>query len=199
MSGGSTEGLHGRLRAATAEAHHALERDLDWEARIATLRGYRDLLAGFYGFHAGYEPAIGRALADEDLFGPRRRLERLDGDLRGLGLDRPAIAALPVAVPIAMGGPAAALGALYVLEGSTLGGQVIRQALERRHGAAVADACAYYQGHGRATAAQWQTFCDALEARCADAAAERATLAAAVATFDALRSWLVPGLDVRAA
>ena len=184
--------LHGRLRAATAEAHAALERDLDWEARTATLTGYADLLARLHGFHAGYEPAIGQALDDEAFFGERRRLACLEADLSGLGFDGPRIAGLPHARPIALDRPVEALGALYVLEGSTLGGQVIGRALERRHGARIAGACAYYCGRGRRTAAMWAAFCKRLDGACTDAAVEQAALAAGIATFGALRAWLLP-------
>lgn len=181
--------LHARLREATAGAHQALERDLDWEARTATLSGYRDLLARMRGFHAGFEPAIGKAVADEDFFGPRRRLGHLDADLRRLGLEGAAIQALPTVLPIAMAGPAAGLGALYVLEGSTLGGQQIGRSIVERHGPDVERACSYYLGYGRAIGPMWNDFRARLDTL-SDSPAAAEALDAGVATFDALRVWL---------
>ena len=45
------DGLHARLRAATDPAHRALEASLDWQARVATLSGYRndDVLVSGHG------------------------------------------------------------------------------------------------------------------------------------------------------
>ncbi|GJE53837.1 MULTISPECIES: biliverdin-producing heme oxygenase [Methylobacterium] len=188
-----TEGLHARLRAATAGAHQALERDLDWEARTATLQGYRDLLALMRGFHAGFEPAIGRMLDDEDFFGPRRRLQALDADLNRLGLGATDIAGLPAVSPIALTSRASAYGALYVLEGSTLGGQVIGRSIAERHGPDAEAACRYYRGHGRATGRMWNAFRARLDGLDGDDA-----LVAGIATFDALRTWLARAEAVRA-
>lgn len=176
--------LHRRLRAATEAAHEGLERNLGWEGRVATLSGYRELLTRFRGFHAAYEPAIGAGLADEPFFGPRRRLDRLDADLAYLGLDAATIAALPVS-PVPRLDGSAALGALYVLEGSTLGGQVIGRRIAALHGFET-DGLAYYRAHGPATGAMWSAF----RARLETAADEAALTETAVATFEAMRVWL---------
>ncbi|MBY0254738.1 MAG: biliverdin-producing heme oxygenase, partial [Methylobacterium organophilum] len=143
----SRDGLHARLRAATDPAHRALEVSLDWQARVATLDGYRDLLGRLYGFHAVWEAAIGSGLADEPFLAPRRRLALLAADLDHLGLRPDAVAALPRPAAPALHGPAAATGALYVLEGSTLGGQLIGRHIAGLHGFSGAG-LAYYRAHG---------------------------------------------------
>ncbi|GJE44310.1 biliverdin-producing heme oxygenase [Methylobacterium soli] len=181
--------LHQRLRAATAAAHENLERSLDWEARVATLDGYRVLLARFRGFHAVYEPAIGAALGDEAFFAPRRRLARLDADLRHLGATSDPDA-LPGPPAPALADPASAIGALYVLEGSTLGGQMIGRRIAALHGFDAETGCGYYLAHGRRTGAMWAAFRARLDALAEGPDAEAAAIAAAEATFDALRLWL---------
>ena len=183
--------LHERLRAATAAAHAALERDLDWASRVATLSGYRDLLARLRGLHAVYEPAIGLALADEDFFGPRRRLAKLDADLARLGLAPGAVAALPIPAQVALS-PRNALGALYVLEGSTLGGQAILRDVERRLGLGPGPGTLYYRGHGPATSAMWRALLARLDGLSGDPAAEDEVAAAGVTTFRATAAWLTP-------
>ncbi|WP_331308609.1 biliverdin-producing heme oxygenase [Methylobacterium oryzae] len=95
----SRDGLHARLRAATDPAHRALETSLDWQARVATLGGYRDLLGRLYGFHAVWESAIGSGLADEPFLAPRRRLALLAADLDHLGLPASAVLNLPPCHP----------------------------------------------------------------------------------------------------
>ena len=181
--------LHQRLRTATASAHQGLEDALDWRARVATRDGYRDLLARFHGFHAAYEPAIGVALADESFWGPRRRLPALAADLAHLGLPEAGIAALPRPSAVTFADAAAAMGALYVLEGSTLGGQVIGRHIGTVHGLADAG-LAYYRAHGRQTGVMWNAFRARLDLLSGDAKAEAAALATGTATFDALRTWL---------
>ncbi|BAU93052.1 heme oxygenase [Methylorubrum populi] len=182
-----SDSLHARLREATAAAHEALERDLDWEARVATLPGYRDLLVRLRGFHAAYEPAIGAALADAPFFDPRRRLPALDADLHALDRRAPDTPSAPAAPRL--DGPGAALGALYVLEGSTLGGAVIGRHVARLHGEGVP--LAYYAGRGRDTGPLWRSFRERLDGLPeADAAA---AFAAGIATFEAMRGWLVSG------
>lgn len=180
------ETLHTRLRVATADAHAALERDLDWQARVATLPGYRALLARLRGFHAAYEPAIAVGLADAEFLSPRRRLAALDTDLAALGLDEAAREALPVPAAPALDGEGAAFGALYVLEGSTLGGVVIGRHVGGLHGEAAP--LAYYAGRGREAGPLWRTFRERLDGL--PPAQEAAAFAAGIATFEAMRTWL---------
>ncbi len=181
--------LHERLRTATARAHQALETELDWQAQVATRAGYISLLARLRGFHAAYEPAIGAALDDEAFFGPRRRIALLDTDLACFGWDAGRIAALPTPNLASLRNRAEAMGALYVFEGSTLGGQFIAKHIGRLHGFDLSSGCAYYRGHGRATAAMWTAFCARLETL-AGGAHEEAAFDAGIATFEAMRLWL---------
>ncbi len=182
-----SDSLHARLREATAAAHDALERDLDWQARVATLPGYGDLLVRLRGFHAAYEPAIASALDDPDFFDPRRRLAALDADLAAL--DRNALKALATPASPRLDGAGAGLGALYVLEGSTLGGAVIGRHVAALHGAAAP--LAYYAGRGRAVGPLWRAFRERLDALPETEA--RAAFAAGIGTFEAMRAWLVSG------
>jgi heme oxygenase len=57
-----------------------------------------------------------------------------------------------------------ALGALYVLEGSALGGQVILRDIEARIGRQIAGATQFFGGRGTAVGPTWQTFKTALNA-----------------------------------
>ncbi|TNE49170.1 MAG: biliverdin-producing heme oxygenase [Deltaproteobacteria bacterium] len=53
--------------------------------------------------------------------------------------------------------PAALLGALYVLEGSTLGGQILRKHLQHMYGLQD-DGLRYYTGYGKQTGSRWKAF-----------------------------------------
>ncbi|SFU94481.1 Heme oxygenase [Methylobacterium sp. 174MFSha1.1] len=178
-----------RLRAETQSAHEAIERDLAWETRVTTRDGYRALLARFWGFHAELEPALAAVLQDDAFLDPRRRLAHLAADLRFLGLGDAAIAALPrphLALPRDRD---EAFGALYVLEGSTLGGQVIARHIGRQLGLTAEEGCRYYAAHGRETGAMWKAFRQRLAEEAARGRPET-IVAAATGTFDAMRHWL---------
>jgi heme oxygenase len=181
-----------RLRRETAQAHARLERELDLLRAPASRRRFARLLGRFHGFHLVWEPVVARALRDDTFFAPRHRGDLLRTDLRALGLDEREIAALP-ACEAAAGlatTRAAAIGSLYVLEGSTLGGQVIGRALA---GAPwlPPGGLRYFDPYGRETGTLWRQFRSWAEAAAPpDAAPE--IVAAARATFDLLHDWLIP-------
>ena len=173
-------GLSDRLRVDTARAHAALEAELDLLHDLARPRLVR-VLQRFAGFHAGWEPAVSRLLDEPALVEPRLRLPALHADLARLGASTDG-QAWPA--PAWLDGPAAAWGSLYVMEGSTLGGQVIGRALR----AAGIDGLGYFDGRGREAGPLWREL-----RRRIDVLPEPDRVShAAVATFDALRAWMSP-------
>ncbi|MBI1180092.1 MAG: biliverdin-producing heme oxygenase [Alphaproteobacteria bacterium] len=175
------------LRRATASSHAGLERALESSGLLSGPPGGA-LLERFYGFHAAWEPAMAAGLGDDALFEPRRRLALLEADLHDLGRTPAELARLPRCIAAA-GLAAAPHGSLYVLEGATLGGQVIRRRLHAR-----GTPCPrYFNPYGAATGAMWS----ALKARLRGATTmegRAAMTAAAVATFELLHDWLRPVL-----
>ncbi|MFD0934978.1 biliverdin-producing heme oxygenase, partial [Methylobacterium trifolii] len=128
-------------------------------------------------------------ISDDAFLAPRLRLDALAADLRHLGLPEDSLAALPRPDPVFLAGPAAAMGALYVLEGSTLGGQVIGRHIAAQHGI-TGDGLAYYRAHGPRTGAMWAAFRARLDASSDEPAGEEAVTESAIATFEAMRAWL---------
>ncbi len=114
-----TREVHARLEAAPAMAG-LLAPDVTHTQYVLALRG-------FHAFHAGMRRALApharRFLPFDLAAGPA--LDALAADLAWYGEAVPARAATMPALPDV----AAALGALYVLEGSALGGRVIGRAL----------------------------------------------------------------------
>lgn len=104
--------------------HEALERRSNVLGRIAAPDARRALVEGFHRLHASLEPGLARWLDGvEDLdFEARRRAPWLVRDLEALGGRAEADPAAPT-----LASRAEALGWLYVLGGSTLGGRVIRK------------------------------------------------------------------------
>lgn len=170
--------LSERLRRDTADAHARLEAELDLLRDLTPARITR-VLRRFAGFHAGWEPAVARLLDEPALWEPRRRLPALRHDLARLGASPP-VEAWPV--PAWLGDRAAAWGSLYVMEGSTLGGQVIGRALCE----VGIDGLRYFDGRGREAGPLWRELRRRLDLL-PDA---DPVVAAADRTFDALRLWM---------
>ncbi len=143
-----------RLRVATAACHAEVEAIVSIATRVRRRDDYVDLLGRFYGLHAGLESRLQEPtweLAWRDVgieISAHRRAPLLVADLCGLGLQVPAIA--PEFAPFATFG--AALGCLYVLEGSALGGQVVAGQVAATIGEVPA---AFLTGGGRRTGMLW--------------------------------------------
>ena len=176
-----------RLRAETRAAHQALEAELDIFRHLATEPGRRRLARRFHGLHAGAEAALApwlSAVPGLD-YEARRRRPALDRDLAHFG--EPAPPPCPVAPPASR---AEALGFLYVLEGSTLGGQVIRKQILKR--GQRLDGVSFLDPYGAQTGRRWQGFLAVLDRECPPERPEAGQAAArgGVQGFTAARDWL---------
>jgi heme oxygenase len=169
-----TSDTHRRLRDATRDRHERLEARLDILNRLLTVPGRRELVAGFHALHAGAEAALEPLLGGVPGldFHARRRSERLARDLAGLG------GRVRPSPPMPVYGVAQALGVLYVLEGSTLGGRVIRRHLAANGGDMAG--LGFLDPYGAATGDRWRSFLDVLDAE----ADVDSLVAGAVAGFD---------------
>ena len=176
------------LRTVTRPSHDALEGALgllDEQLEAAT---YRTILQRFYGFWRDWEPQVATLLQDDALLGPRRRLHLLAADLTALGMSGHAMAALPSCPLPPLADAAAALGSLYVMEGSTLGGRVIQRHIGRRLGLDEQSGGSYFAGYGTQTGMMWRSFLVRLDQ--APMAEAGRIGSGATATFERLAWWL---------
>jgi len=181
------------LRTVTRPAHHLLEGALGLLDERLDQDTYKQVLERFYGFWRGWEPQVAALLQDGPLLDPRRRLHLLKADLAVLGSSACAVDALPACPLPLLHDAAEALGSLYVMEGSTLGGRVIQRNVERHLGFDGGSGCTYFAGYGASTGMMWRLFLARLdEAPAADA--ERIATCA-TATFEHLACWLPRKLD----
>lgn len=121
-----------RLREATRASHDRVEGELRLLDGSLTPHRYREVLGRFYGYYAVLEPALDAWHRREGLLDwpARRKLHLLAADLGELGWGGPATADLPLCAEVpAIRSSGEALGALYVVEGATLGGAVIARRL----------------------------------------------------------------------
>jgi heme oxygenase len=190
------DGAMAALRAGTAEQHLRIENLLGLGTPFGRAH-YGQVLQGFAAFLQGWEASVARALPHElRRWAAGERSARVAGDLDALGLDAPA----PGAGAPALDGTAQALGSLYVLEGSALGGQLISRHLREHLGIEPATGGAYFHGEGVATGARWRDFRTVVEHEIGgDGPATAQAVDAAVRTFEALLATFQGHLHERAA
>ena len=186
-------GIHRRLQQATQPCHARLEARLPLLDPALSRSRYRCVLEAFYGFYDPLEAAMMAvpcgSLRQE--VARRRKSQWLAQDLEALGETGVGLSALPrcAALP-EMQGPASVLGALYVVEGATLGGQMVSRLLGQSLGRD-ADRCTrFFRSYGQAVGPMWNAFLALLTERARDRQTERDIIAAACATFSSFEQWL---------
>lgn len=169
---GGTGGLRHRLRTETAGLHDAVERAVDLPRSVGSRADYVALLTRLHGFHTVAEvqlarPAWRRSWSDLGIeLGRHERSPLLAEDLRRLGA--PVVGPSPGAGRLLpdRGGPlkgparfGEALGCLYVLEGSSLGGRVLGPAVRQTLGAVPT---AFFDSDGRQHPSPWRSLQEGL-------------------------------------
>ncbi len=185
------------LRTATRTHHDRLETHPALRALASAgidRATYRDLLGAFFGFYRVLEPRLESEAARAGLaldLAARRKLPWLRSDLRALGLSDEAVEGLPSPSGLpSIAGPPAVLGALYVVEGSTLGGRVLLRRLLRGGELRDAGALRFFRGHGDQTGAMWRELAALLEAPPSSSVEPAGATRTACALFESLQAWL---------
>jgi heme oxygenase len=164
-----------------------------------TREHYAATVARLYGFYAPLERSLSAhrevgfvALAGLDL-AMRTKTPSLERDLAALGLEREVLPLcddlprLPTAAHV--------FGCAYVLEGATLGGQIIGRHLRERLGIGAESGAAFYAAYGKQIGPMWRRFGRSVDAYArAHPDRSEAIVEGAARTFDALGRWLAaPG------
>ncbi|WDU63110.1 biliverdin-producing heme oxygenase [Pseudomonas poae] len=178
------------LRAGTALLHVTLEKRLPFFSEQLDADGYQRLIQAYYGFYQPMEAALYDSGLIPDGFDPQLRVKTptLVSDLHALGLSAnalPRCAHLPL-----LDTPAACLGALYVLEGATLGGQVLRREMAQRLHVNADNGGAFLNVYGAETGRRWKDFLDYLGRMPLDTLARQQAVDAARSTFSCFEQWL---------
>ncbi len=182
-----------RLRSETSERHADLEQKLPLVDPHLSRDGYRAILEGFFGYYVPLEAQLGGSAVWGGLdfdFSARRKVPQLEKDLGVLGRtteDLPQCAELPELVTISQ-----VLGCLYVIEGATLGGQIITRHLQANLGITPETGGAFFAGYGVENGARWQAFGAMITAAAAQFGGEDEIVASANRTFETLELWLFP-------
>lgn len=180
------------LRERTGALHQELEGILIPRIKqTSTPAGYLSLLQLFYGYYYPLEQYIAAHL-DTSFpggFEHRRKASLLLQDMaviNGAPVEPPPLCTdIPEIIDACQ-----ALGALYVLEGSTLGGQVICQILTRNLIIPeLPKALSFFEGYGANTQAMWDSFVHYLDGYNGTDAQKARLIQSAADTFLKFRIW----------
>jgi heme oxygenase len=177
--------LRQSLRDATSAAHERLHHHPGFAAiqnGTIDLAQYRSLLARLYGFYEPFEAAVGIA-GDRSAW--------LRADLAAVTMGSYPFATIPHCTALArFATPALRLGALYVVEGSMLGGRQLARNLDLLLGSLATEGRRFFLGRGSNTTAEWNVYLARLAAAESTPAARDEIVAAAVTTFSIFEEWL---------
>ncbi len=179
------------LRDATRSHHTRLEQRMNILRPDFSLSDYQRLLLGFLGYYRPLErtlaacPGLRTWLPD---YHPRRiKTPLLERDLLALGHDPAELAGIPDCdqIPV-IRDRSQIMGCLYVMEGSTLGGQVLQRHFNQTLGLTVDTGVCFFAGYGPETRSLWQRFGVCLVAAELD---EASVVTTACQTFTSLECW----------
>jgi heme oxygenase len=185
-----------RLRDETAALHAHVEAMLNPAVRFSSRSEYAELLRILHPFYRKCEVVLA-ALPWQEIgfdFDARRKDHLLIADLQALGepsVDERPDAYCPICIDLASG-----FGTLYVLEGATLGGRILRKQLRSKLGIDATNGGSFYDCYADRTNERWTEFKAAAESY-VGAQPHRidSTLAAATATFTAIGRLLAPAAE----
>lgn len=182
--------LRDEIRAATHAEHEDLESHIDLMRPDFELKEYACLLQKYHVFYHALERfLLGRAAQPSEFarFYCRDRLKAcwLVSDLKALGVevDAPADAHLQERLAALFASEQGLLGALYVIEGSMLGGSVMSKQFRKRFDLTPETGLMFFTGYGSDTREKWLAMLGLLGQFDHDPAARRETVEGARSMF----------------
>jgi heme oxygenase len=151
--------LSEKIKLNTKNTHQSLEKKLITRMRpIKDKKDYGEFIGLFYSYFGALELEINKYLELSFLpdYPQRRKSSALAADLSALGMPLPTLAFKNDLPEIS--NHYQALGALYVIEGSTLGGRIICDMLHRQMGLQDSTGMSFFNGYGELTGDMWQIF-----------------------------------------
>jgi heme oxygenase len=150
-----------RLRQETAAEHAGTEETVPLMRESLTRTEYADCLLRFYRVAHAWDRWADAHVPDDlhALLAGRRRAQLLADDLATFGATAPVEDRFDRMNETVAGDPRLVfLGRMYVMEGSTLGGQYIAKHVEEKFALAPGQGDSYFVGYGDDTGARWQEF-----------------------------------------
>jgi heme oxygenase len=185
------------LRSRTAACHQVLEQNpfsIALLSNTVSNDDYTAYLKKLYGFVNGFEKNVFSELLsflpDIEL---RKKAQLITSDLLSQNIVTRDIAVLPDCFfKNLYSTKAAAWGGMYVLEGSTLGGQIIERHLKKNRKSAFKGS-SYFTAYGAETGSFWKTFLHHLSKAAQDPGEAEQIIDSAIKTFSAINTWITSG------
>ena len=178
--------LSSSLKSYTGSPHASLEKLLIGKLRkISSNNDYARILELMYGYYHPIESRIETLLGEREF---SRKAEWIIDDLHilGNGFHTPQIC---IDIP-QITNTAQAFGALYVLEGSTLGGVHIAGMIAKKLTFPGPAPLRFFEGYGTETKQRWETFCTVLNEKQFNEAEKEQVLTTAAQTFMLFEKWI---------
>lgn len=179
------------LKIETAKNHQEIETKMSFMKPDLSFAEYTDQLKRFYGFYAGFESQVSTNLEISALidWGARKKVQLIEQDLAAL--DFLQTEKLSTWQPLqSVNSNAEILGALYVIEGSTLGGQFIFLNLKKTLNLSAERGASFFAGYGSKTGQMWRSFVEVLDSHVLSKEDKLVALKSAQNTFDEFGEWL---------
>lgn len=178
------------LRAATGASHKSLEDRMPFMRPELDRALYIRLIQAYYGFYAPLETLIASVAGVSQRDRQRQKVPALVRDLTALGLSASDIQALPLCADLpTIDNAHQLLGTRYVIEGATLGGQVLRRVIKDKLAIEADSGAEFLDVYGRDTGPLWKAFLQQL-AEAEDPHYHGQIVDAACATFSCFERWL---------
>ncbi len=185
-----------QLRSKTAHSHQLIEQNRVSQSLMSqdvTITQYTQYLKSMYGFVYGFEKMVFPLLKHNELLqiDDRRKSHLIQADLALVNHTAVQPYVNDELFSIHYQTASAALGGMYVLEGSTLGGQIINRHLSKVLGDSVAGKTTYLTAYNGQTGSMWKIFLQLLCEAGATTANEDEIIDSAVDTFSLLNNCLL--------
>lgn len=187
------------LKEHSRKDHDSIEGSIDLVKCAADPEKYLKVLKAFYGYYLPVEKIFDEYAADFMAMGinleERHKLKLLTDDLQHLGLSEKEITLLKVCDQLpAMNNVNEAIGVLYVLEGSTMGGQIIFKTLGKAGILNNGDERGrFFKAYGPQTMEKWLEFKKSLNT--VPQTENELVLKKAKETFNTLEKWLAVSMQ----
>jgi heme oxygenase len=175
------------LKQQTEADHRSAEEELPLMQPNLNIATYVDCLSKWHGVIAAWEEQASSFAPDWLLpfLIARRRRPLLALDLKWFGV----VASHERRTLPGIGDLPSLLGAMYVIEGSSLGGQIIARHVETALMLRPGHGNSFFRGHGSQTGPLWKEFCEMMETRVPNDQAD-AVIASAKRMFATFRLWM---------
>jgi heme oxygenase (biliverdin-IX-beta and delta-forming) len=147
--------LNEQLKESTHPSHVALEKKMVvMVKKIRTRQDYVKFLKLMYGYYSALEKRVQEYLSDPEI-DKRRKAERLLEDISHF--ENSSTPDLCNELP-PIRSHAEALGAMYVMEGSAMGGKIIAGMIKGQAGIDGPSGFSFFNGYGEDTGRMWEEF-----------------------------------------